>query len=211
MELSMLKRMLLVTIVVSMVATVAAAQDRPGVEITLQGEYLWTSSLDATYGTTSGKFDIDDNPAAGFIIDVDVRPGTQLEFFYLRQKSSVTFQSFTQPKQALYDLTTTYYQIGAIQGYKRGKAMPFTGFTLGATSFDPEIQAETQWKFSVTLNVGVKVYINERIALRFHGRALSSFLDTGAGLWIGTGGVSMGLSGYGIWQWDLGGGLVILL
>jgi opacity protein-like surface antigen len=215
MENEMLRKILLAILVVVLASTAAMAQ-RPGVELTLEADYLWTSSMDATYtppGETprAGTFDIKNSPAFGFAVDIDLRPGTQLEFFYLNQSSQLQFKSVGGPWEDLYDQTMSYYQIGALQGFRRGKAMPFTGVTLGATSINPEAGGTTEWKFSMTFNAGAKVYLSERIALRFHGRALVSFLDTGAGVWFGTGGLSLGITGYGIWQWNLGGGLVILL
>jgi hypothetical protein len=199
-----------------MASTTAMAQ-RPGIEFTLEGNYLWTSSIDATFYDQAGRpqtgtFDIRNNPALGFAVDVEIRPGTQLEFFYLNQASSLQFRrAGTGVWEDRGDVSVSYYQIGGLQGIRHGKVLPFGGLTLGASSFNPESGGETQWKFAMGLNAGAKVYLNDRIGLRFHGRALISFLDTGAGLWVGTGGVSFGFSGYGIWQWDLGLGLVILL
>jgi hypothetical protein len=209
----MTRTTILAVLVVSMAATASMAE-RPVIEVTPEANYVWTSSLDATLDSQppeAGKFDIKNNGAYGFTVDVEVRPGTQVEFLYLYQKSELTFDGGRNGKRTLYDLATSYYHVGAMQGFRRGKVLPFTGLTLGATSFDPSAAGETNWKFSIGLNAGAKVYLSERFGLRFHGRALMSFLDTGAGLWLGTGGVSMGITGYGIWQWDLGGGLVILL
>lgn len=212
----MLRTIILTILVVALASTAALAQ-RPAVEFTLEGNYLWTSSTDVTYyppgePLRSGTVDIGSNPAFGFTVDIDLRPGTQLEFFYLKQSSELKFRpSRTGIWEDFYNLSTSYYQIGALQGFRRGQAMPFTGLTLGATSFKPDGGGTTQWKFSVTFNAGAKVYLSERIGLRVHGRALVNFLDTGAGVWFGPGGVSLGFSGYGIWQWDLGAGLVIIL
>jgi hypothetical protein len=103
--------------------------------------------------------------------------------------------------------------VGAPQGFPRGKVTPFTGLTLGATSLDPQGVAglSTEWKFSFAFNAGAKIYLNDRIGIRLNGRLLASFLDVGAGMWLGTGGASVGITGTALWQWDLGGGLIIRL
>jgi len=205
----MQQKVLIAVLIVALVAPAAMAQRNP-IELTPEINYLWTSSLDASMGGTPGTFDIDDSAAYGLTLDYEFRPGSQLELLYLYQKSDLTFDPFNDVKSST-GVVTSYYHIGALQGFRRGNVMPFTGLTLGASSFNPESRGETMWKFSIGLNAGAKVYLSERIGLRFHGRALMSFLDTGAGVWFGTGGVSMGITGWGVWQWDLGGGLIIQL
>lgn len=209
----MFRKLLLGALALVMVSSPALAQ-RPAIEFHLLADYVWTSSLNATYQLQSGKFDIASNPAFGFAVDVGVRPGTELEFFYLRQDSELTFKGGSfQGTENIFDMATSYYHVGAMQGFPRGKVTPFTGLTLGATSLDPQGVAglDTEWKFSVGFNAGAKIYLSERIGLRLNGRLLASFLDAGAGLWLGTGGVSVGLTGNALWQWDLGGGLIIRL
>jgi hypothetical protein len=128
---------------------------------------------------------------------------------YLRQDSDLTFKPITGPEETLIEgVATSYYHVGALQGFKRGNVLPFTGLTLGATQFSSD---NSEWKFSLGFNAGAKVYLNERIGVRLHGRVLASMLDTSAGIWAGTGGVGLTVGGSALWQWDLGGGLVIRL
>jgi hypothetical protein len=214
----MIRKWLFAALLVVACAGTAGAQ-RPAIELSFYADYVWTSSLSASIPDGSGGFrpgnlDIKDNPAFGIALDIEVRPGTQVELFYQRQDSETEFRPSTigAPTETGFDLATSYYHIGALQGYRRGQWMPFTGLTLGATSFDPQGASEgTEWKFSFGFHAGAKVYLTDRIGLRMHGRAFSSLLDSSAGLWFGTGGVSVGVGGSALWQWDLGGGIVILL
>jgi hypothetical protein len=208
----MLQRALLLTLAF-MLATTAAMAQRPAIEITPEANYLWTSKISATIPDAngvlrSGDIDIKNSGAYGFTVDIEVRPGTQLEFLYLRQDSDLQFIPTRGVEETVTDIATSYYHVGALQGFKRGNVLPYTGLTLGATQFSSR---ESEWKFSFGFNAGAKVYINERIGLRFHGRVLASLLDAGAGLWVGTGGLGVTVGGSAIWQWDLGGGLVIRL
>ena len=213
MEINMLRKGLLLTLAVVLASTSAMAQ-RPAIEFTPEANYLWTSRISATIpdgsgGLRTGDIDIKDSGAYGFTVDIEVRPGTQLEFLYLRQDSDLTFKPFTGPEETLIEgVATSYYHVGALQGFKRGNVLPFTGLTLGATQFSSD---NSEWKFSFGFNAGAKVYLNERIGLRLHGRVLASMLDTSAGIWAGTGGVGLTVGGSALWQWDLGGGLVIRL
>jgi hypothetical protein len=216
--LKMIRKSLLASLLI-IIASGAASAQRPGIDLSFYGNYTWTTSISATVPDEnnvlrSGDLDIKNNPSYGFALDIEVRPGTQVELFYQRQDSKTTFKQTAAgaTTEELWDIATSYYHIGALQGFRRGKVMPFTGGTLGATSFDPQgTGMETEWKFSFAFQAGAKVYLNERIGLRFHGRLLASLLESGGGLYFGTGGVGVTVGGSALWQWDLGVGLVITL
>jgi hypothetical protein len=87
-----------------------------------------------------------------------------------------------------------------------GNVMPYTGLTLGATRYFAD-GIDDDWKFSIILSLGAKVYLNEKIGLMVGGQMPYTFTD--AFLGIGTGGLSLG--GYGIIQFDVVAGLIIAI
>ena len=108
------------------------------------------------------------------------------------------------------DLAVEYYQIGGLYRRPTPKVEPFFLMTLGATRFAPEDNTfSDEWKFSVIFGLGAKVWISDRIGLRFQGRVLMPMLWSSAGFWCG-GGSGCGL-GYGggsaLVQGDLGVGI----
>jgi hypothetical protein len=215
----MIRKSILAALVAVVCAGSAWAQ-HPAIELNFYADYLWTSSVSATVPDPDGNFipgelDIKNNPAFGFALDVEVRPGgTQIELLYERQASEMEFLPNTvgSSTEPLGDITTSYYHIGAIQGFRRGNVMPFTGGTIGATSLDPSQEnVDTDWMFSFAFHAGAKVYLSERIGLRFHGRLFASFLDASAGLYYGSNGAGMTITGGTLWQWALGGGLIVSL
>ena len=52
---------------------------------------------------------------------------------------------------------------------------------------------------------------NERFGLRASFRTIPTFYNTSAGLWFGTGGASVGINGWAIWQWEVAGGVTVRL
>jgi len=201
----------------SVVATVAVAQpagfefveQKHRLEIIPIGGYVWSQSLDGFVGTTYGKFDVKSSGFYGVAVDINARPGFQLELLWQRQDTELEFKSGGS-KQSLGDMAIEYWQIGGVTGVQRDNVMPFTGVTLGGVRVAPD-QGDDAWKFGVILSLGAKVYLSERVGIRVQGRLPWIITNFGAGIGIGTGGVSAGLGGSGVLQADVSGGLIVTL
>lgn len=175
-------------------------------EIIPYAGYAWTISEDVFIPPSiSGKVDIKSGFAWGVAVDVNVRPGAQVELLYHRQDSELELKRAGGTKEDLGDIAVEYWHVGGTYGVRRDMVMPYSSVSLGGTRFDGP--GGDEWKFSMMLGLGAKVYASERIGLRLGARLPISFTSGGVG--IGTGGVSFG--GTGITQFDVIGGLVIML
>ena len=188
----------------------SGAQARPRMEITPFGGYMWGGSVSGW----EGEIRIPGTGNWGIALNVDMRPETQLELCFSRQYSAleVRWYDYTQPREELFDIAVEYYQIGALQKFRgSGDYGPYTVLTLGATRFAPNTNDYSdEWLFSMTLGLGVKVPVGERFALRVQGRFLMPIQWAGGGLWCGTGGCGIGLSGgSSILQGDITAGLSV--
>jgi len=166
--------------------------------------YSWTLSQDATYNTLGGEFDLKSNGFWGIAVDINARPGVQARLLYRRQDTQLMWKRIGV-NQELGDIAVEYWHVGAVGGMTRGKVMPFSGLTLGGTRYS--YTGGDDWKFSIMLSLGAKVFINERIGLMIAGQMPLSFTDAFVG--VGTGGMSIG--GTGIVQFDVVGGIIITL
>ena len=73
----------------------------------------------------------------------------------------------------------------------------FTSFTAGATLFDAKDASLTdEWLFSITLGGGGKFDLSKSVGIRLQARMLVPLVISGGGLWVGTGGASVG---FGTW------------
>lgn len=209
------KRILSVVSALLIVAAPAWAQHRA--EITPFVGYLWGNSVD----TGRGKVGIAGEMNWGVLLDINVRPGGQVELSYARQDTRITQETFgTGIKRDLTDVAVNYFQIGGLGYMAQGAAQPFMSFTLGATWYDPKqetitddegrvYQISDEWRFSMILGLGAKYFASERIGLRVQGRLFMTFLDSGGGVFCGFGGCSLGLFGSGVVQGDLSAGVTI--
>lgn len=180
-------------------------QQNHKLEIIPEYGYVWTVSRSATYNGFGGDMDLKNSPFWGVAVDINAKPGVQARLLYRRQDTQVTWKS-QGTTEDVGDIGVEYWHIGGIGGMTNGNVMPFTGLTLGATRYIVD-GFDDEWKFSIILSIGAKVYLNERIGLMVSGQMPYTFTDAFVG--IGGGGVSIG--GYGVAQFDVLAGLIIML
>ncbi len=160
--------------------------------------------------TSVGNLKIKDNWNFGAVLDLSIRPGIQLELSYTRMESEVNLKTTLQPEIFLFDAVVEYFHIGALRVLRPGKVQPYTSFTIGATHFNPKAaNISSEWRFSMNLGLGVKIFPSERIGLRLQGRLMMPVLNAGAAFWVGPGGGYATVGGEILLQGDLTAGLII--
>lgn len=192
------------------ISCLSPAWARPRIEITPFGGYQWGGTVSGW----EGEFRIPATGNWGIALNVDMHPDAQLELCFTRQYSAleVRWYDYSIPRQEIFDMAVEYYQIGVLHKLKgTDNYGPYTVLTIGATRFAPDTsEYSDEWLFSMVLGFGVKVPIGERLALRLQGRFLLPIQWAGGGLWCGTGGCGIGLSGgSSIMQGDVTAGLTV--
>jgi len=177
-------------------------------ELVPYGGYRWTSSIPASRGLTTGEFDIKDSGFYGIALDINTpQPESQIRLAWDHQDSKMQYRSRGTTEEV--DATVDYLQIGALRGVRNGAALPYGLVTLGATRY-ADNRADA-WKFSIVLGLGAKYYVSDRIGIMAQARLPLTFLNTGLAIGIGTGGSNVAVTGTGVTQIDVGGGIMILL
>ncbi len=177
-------------------------------EIFAFGGYIVSSKIKAE----KGEFSIEANPDYGLGIDIELRRGMQLEIIWISTQTHVTIAEprLDEPTD-LWDLNIHYFQIGAVLEMGRRKTRPFFAFTVGAALFDakdPDVNDE--WLASFTMGFGGKYDFSDNIGIRLQARLLVPLVFSGGGLWVGTGGVGVGVSSWApVIQFDLTAGIYI--
>lgn len=205
----LLVSILLVALFVSTGAFSVSARDTK-FEIIPYGGYQWGGTLRGY----SADARLTDTGNWGIAVNVPIRYNVDLTISYTRQYTNLEIKYYNPPSvEQVFDLSNEYYQIGALNyfGQPDGKAKPYLLMTLGATRMAPDDPLySSEWFFSFCLGLGTKVYLNERIGLRLQARMLVPMLWSGAGLWCGGGGCSVGVSGgSSVVQGDVTVGLVV--
>jgi hypothetical protein len=182
--------------------------------------YMWAGSFEGY----EGEIRLEDGGEWGGSIDFAFRPDAMIELSYSNSASHATFQRYvygvgSTPSLDNIDnpVTIQYFQLGSIYQVPKGKAQPFIGLHLGAALFHPSgsvqgLTLEDKWSFAASLTGGVKIYMSEKFGLRMQGRLLLPMYFSGGGVFVGTGGASVGVSaGIPIVQGDIGAGIFVCL
>lgn len=168
-----------------------------------------------------GELKIADNVDYGVSLIVpDISWGTDLEINYTRMDSRANFRpndNYPDYDPAEFDVSVNYIQIGALKAFGgEDKFKPFGSFSAGATIFAPKNNIDNVWRFSITLGLGAKYWISDRVGIIIRGRLMIPMIFGGVGGYygIGSGGTGGGLtvnSYSSIIQGDFNGGLVFSL
>ena len=153
-------------------ATAPMTEYKPGIDVSATYGWMWGGSLSAynvptSNGIQSGYFRWASNPSYMFAIEIPARPGVELQLQYTMQPSELNWDPNVGQTVKVADMSVNYWQIGATAGLPRGRVMPFTMITVGATywSFSnfagTDYQPENQTKFSFTAGLGVKTFFGE--------------------------------------------------
>jgi len=165
---------------------------------------------------TQGQLNIYSNPNYGAGISFEVERGVQTEVFWIGQQTPMELKRYNGLTEPLFDVGIHYFQVGAIYEFrqtKAQKAFPFTSFSLGATLFSPiDSEYSEEWRFSITFGGGGKFYLSDKVGIRLQARMLIPLNFSGAGMWCGSCGCSVGVGSWAtLLQADFTGGIFVRL
>jgi len=185
---------------------------------------MWGGNIDLTYGINSRKIRTGTGPSYAFALAYNLHPMQAVEFSYTRQDGSLDLDY--KGLRTLTDMSVNFWHLGSIRYLAPpGKVRPFVLLSLGATYFSPEsasflldendpdtlVYTQTQTKFSFNFGLGVKSYFGkaEKIGIRATFKVLPTLYNTWGGMYFGSGGGGLTVSGNAIWQWEAAVGLTV--
>lgn len=199
------------------------AQRPGGAHAPMEFSVTYGSMWGGNIGGRTGTLRTGTGPSLGFALGVPVRPGMVIEASYNRQEGSLDWDKNREPLMNLSDMTVNIWQLGSIRDLARPDSpiIPYVQGSLGLTYFSPSeseviVEEETYYldsttKFSIAFGLGFKAYFGQskKVGIKGSFKVISSLFDSGGGVFFGPGGVQLGISGSGIWQYEAAGGLTI--
>ncbi len=197
---------------------------KPFLEVSATYGSMWGGNIDLSYGINSRKIRTGTGPSMGFALAYNLHPMQAIEISYTRQEGSLDLDY--KGIRTLTDMSVNVWHIGSIRYLAPGKVKPFVLASLGATYFSPSegsfildeddpdntlVYTQTSTKFSFNFGLGVKAYFGkaERIGIRATFKVMPTMYNTWGGMYLGTGGAGLTVSGNAIWQWEAAGGVTI--
>jgi hypothetical protein len=146
-------------------------------------------------------------PVYGGTLGIRVGQGWYAEGYFSRQKSQLSGGGVTPD----FDVALERYLVGIQQETGTNPRVRWFGtFWLGATRFVPGLgDYDSATKFTGGLGLGVKTYFSDNIGLRLEARGFYTVVKGEGGLLCVNGSCLFAFSGSGLWQGDVGGGLII--
>lgn len=147
---------------------------------------------------STGDLKVVDSPNYGIFVEVPVRRGVNAEFYYSYQPTSMNFWSLRDgTTEKLFDMDIHYFMIGGHYEYPTiSNVVWFASAALGASLFSPKNSIYTdEWRFSVNLGGGAKIFFSERVGLRLQALLNIPIQWGGGGFYFGGGGSGISVGG----------------
>jgi opacity protein-like surface antigen len=191
------------------------------VEISPFAGYMFGGSLNFY----EGKLKADNNLNYGVAVDFKLAEDTQIELMWTQMGTTAQFEPYSGYYDFYdikpFDMNVGYIQIGGVREMNLDQIRPFGVFTLGTTYFIPKdvtyindepVDVESQWKFSMTLGAGAKIWFTDRVGIRLQGNLMMPMFWSSTGFAVGTGGSGFYVGGgTSMVQGNFTGGLIFAL
>jgi hypothetical protein len=152
--------------------------------------------------------DLDGAPALGFVLNVPVYEGLQVEALITHQSAHVSIPAGLFEPPLRWQITVDHVQGGGLQELADGRVRPFVTGVVGLTRYASAGNDEI--RFTVGAGGGVKLFPLSHIGVRVDGRAYTTFVDANARFLACAPGVCItALHVDVVWQAELTAGLVV--
>lgn len=153
------------------------------------------------------EFELEDSFDYGGAVDFKAGETWRIEVLYSRRDSEL--QAVGLPGFNL-DLQIERLFVGLQEEISpQNRTRPFGTLLLGITRFKPGFEGvDTDDRFTAGVALGFKSWLSKNIGLRVEGRAYYVFVDSAGGILCSTGTCFISISGSGLWQTNVSGGLV---
>jgi hypothetical protein len=216
----MLRPLWLILILALSILPAAAQAQAQATTPELGGAWGW--SWGGSADSRVGRFRLDASQDLSGVISIPVERLAWGEFHYTWRSTGLT-RDGTGFHEQLTDVSIHTMQIAGLRAIKPGPVQPFLLGGIGTTYFSPnesfvDIDGEryslsSSWRLSFVIGAGAKIWLGEaqKVGLRAQIRTMPALYNSSTGLWFGSGGSSISVSGNAIWQWDVTAGISIKL
>ena len=119
--------------------------------------------------------DLDGAPALGFVLNVPLSNGLQVEGLVTRQRAHLSIPTRPWDAATRWNITIDHVQGGGLREFSNGRVRPFLTGVLGLTRYAGNGSSEI--RFTTGAGGGVKLFPASNFGLRLDGRLYATFVD----------------------------------
>jgi hypothetical protein len=170
-----------------MIAGKADAQDRTGtVEITpFGGGYFGGRLYEGSNVIFPRDVDVRSAGTYGIRVGVNANRWLGIEAGFATARADIeervpSMSGHFEDRIKLGTLDVKQYELNGILNFGRRRAIPYFTLGAGATTFRtraPGVDVSEDTRFTANMGLGVKVFVNPHVGLRFEGRGRTAFVD----------------------------------
>jgi hypothetical protein len=153
------------------------------------------------------EFDLENSFDYGGAVDFRVGETWRIELLYSRrdaQLQAISLEGFSLDMQIERLFVGLQEEVSP-----QNRTRPFGTILLGVTRFKPGFEGvDPDDRFTMGVNLGIKSWLSKNVGFRLEGRAYYVFVESGGGILCSAGACFMRISGSGLWQTNVSGGLV---
>jgi outer membrane beta-barrel protein len=177
-------RVLAIALLAAAVSGAATAQVREGtVEISPFAGYLFGGEF-ASGSTSLFGFEVeaDDDATFGVRLGYNLTDSFEMEFQASRTETEFVTEDdelFDPNEESFGDLTIDYFMGYGTFNFGRRRAVPYITVGAGVARLDPDVpfrNARKDTRFTASLGIGVKAFVNPHFGFRFDGRGYATSL-----------------------------------
>ena len=132
-----------------------------------------------TLTNTGQTVDVGDHGSLALALDVEADGGGQYESFYSRQSTTLRENSTFPPT----GVSVEYLHIGGTALLDDApRVKPYILGGLGVTRFSPPAPGLVDTRFSLSLGLGLRVPVNDRLSLRLEARGFATLVSSNAAI-----------------------------
>lgn len=166
-------------------APAALAQDRSGtVELTpFGGAYIGGTLYAGSNVIFSRDVDVDSAGMYGARLGVNLNRWLGLEASWAHANADIRSEGgglFGDSGRKLGELKTDSFDLNAVFSFGHRRVIPYFTLGAGATVFNakvPDFPTDDDTRFAANMGLGVKVFFNPHVAVRFEGRGRAAYVN----------------------------------
>ena len=186
----------------------AAPLRAQGVEIMPFGGYRFGGDFFEV--VTEHPVDLDGAPALGFVLNVPLSDGLQVEALATRQSAHISIPTGPLGPPTRWHITIDHVQGGGLREFSGGRVRPFLTGVFGLTRYAAEGNSEI--RFTTGAGGGVKLFPVSNIGFRLDGRLYATFVDADLRFLACTVGTCITAANVDVvWQAEFTAGLIVRL